>query len=398
MQFKNNKPWSEQELKVLYTQRQMGVPYRVIGQQLNRSYASCETKYNKDTDWSKYKFIDPNAESQKQSKIQTALKDIDLSITNKIDKFKLFADVVGDKMYKAARQLPLASPPPYTPSNKKQRTSEHMGLLLSDLHIGHEHNLEETGGLSEYNIKIFDERMDNLQRAVTDIKELHSNLYKIPTLHLFLLGDIVDGANTAGSWSSVWIDTPIFDQVMYGYQKISNFIHYMLTLFENVEVYCIYGNHGRIAPSGAEKKYNNFDLFCYKFIEIEHKNQPRVKFHVTKSWWMMPKILNHNFLLMHGDDVKAKNPPISSMLDVERKMAGIVKEIPNYTLCGHFHNCAEITSHNGRILMNGSFVGADVYSLENKMPGTVAEQKTFGIHPKIGITWTYNVNLQYKRE
>ena len=145
---------------------------------------------------------------------------------------------------------------------------------------------------------------------------MHSKLYKIPTLHIFSLGDIVDGANTAGAWSPVWINTPIFDQVMIGYRALSDFIYYMLTMFENVELYCLYGNHGRIAPNGAEKKYNNFDLFCYKYIELEFRNQPRMRMHIEKTWWSIKEIQNHNFLLTHGDDVKSKNPPVLGLVDL----------------------------------------------------------------------------------
>jgi hypothetical protein len=393
----DGKKWTEKELEILYTERLKGTPYKVLSDKLNRTVKALESKFNKDTDWSQYSFYNNPSLETRELEIKEAHINRDMSIKKSLDKYRLQADIIADKLYQAARKLPVAEPPSYTPSNKNHRTDEDMALMLSDLHIGHEHNLEETGGLSEYNVDVFCQRLENLKQAVTDIKELHSKLYKIRKLHIFSLGDIVDGANTAGAWSQVWIDTPIFDQVMLGYRKIADFVYYMLTLFEEVEFYGLYGNHGRIAPNGAEKKYNNFDLFCYKYLEIEFKNEPRIKFNIEKSWWMMKEIQNHKFLLVHGDDVKSKNPPVTSFLDFERKMTGIIRQIPNYTLCGHFHNCSEYTTHNGRVLMNGSFVGADVYSLTNQMPGNSPEQKIFGIHPKIGITWTYNINLKHNR-
>lgn len=396
----DGRKWTHEEMKTLYMERMKGTPYRVLSDMLNRTPKSLENKYNRDTDWTQFDFYEAEGkelEEIREEKLQAGLNRSNLSIHKALDKYRLQADIIADKLSKAARNLSPAPPPIYTPSVKTNRTAEDMGLMLSDLHIGHEHTLEETGGLSEYNIDIFHKRMENLKAAITDIKELHSKLYRIPKLHIFSLGDIVDGANTAGAWSQVWIGTPIFDQVMIGYRSISDFIYYMLTLFDEVEFYGLYGNHGRIAPNGAEKKYNNFDLFCYKYIQQEFKNEPRIKFHVDTTWWMMKNIQNHNFLLTHGDDVKAKNPPVTSFLDYERKITGMIRQIPNYTLTGHFHNCSEYTTHNGRVLMNGSFVGADVYSLSNNMPGTSPEQKLFGIHPKIGITWTYNVNLKHDR-
>jgi hypothetical protein len=247
------KKWTEKELEFLYTQRLRGVPYKVIADKLGRSVKSVESKYNKDTVWSVYKFYDKEAENARYEKVKNHYTHANLSVQKSLDKYRIQADIVGDKLLQAARSLPVASPPKYVPTKKHTRTAEDMGIILSDLHIGHEHTLEETGGLSEYNLDIFQRRLENLKKAITDIYELHSQLYKIPTLHIFSLGDIVDGANTAGSWSPVWIDTPIFDQVMIGYRAISDFVYYMLTMFEKVELYALYGNHGRIAPQWRRK-------------------------------------------------------------------------------------------------------------------------------------------------
>lgn len=389
------KKWTEDELKYLYLERLNGTPYRVISERLGRSVKALETKYNKDTDWTKYSFYNQEAEDDRETAIKDAGEKIDTSIKKSLEKYKLTADIIADKLSKIARKLPTCPPPVHSPVNKKLRTDEDMVLVFSDLHIGHEHTLEETGGLSEYNLDIFVNRLNNLKRAIADIYELHSSLYKIPKLHIMSLGDIVDGANTAGSWSPVWINTPIVDQVMLGYRHISDFIYYMLSIFPEVEMYALYGNHGRVAPNGAEKKYNNFDFLCYKYLELEFRDEPRLKINTTKSWWMIKEIQNHKFLMMHGDDVKSKDPPVKGVAEIEKKMAGLTKIIPNYTVAGHFHNASEFTTHNGKAILNGSFVGGDVYSLSNSMPGNIPEQKLFGVHPKVGITWTYNINLNH---
>ncbi|MFW6129642.1 MAG: hypothetical protein ACOC56_00570, partial [Atribacterota bacterium] len=70
-----------------------------------------------------------------------------------------------------------------------------------------------------------------------------------------------------------------------------------------------------------------------------------------------------------------------------------LKTIPDYTLAAHFHSAADLTTNHGRVLVNGSFIGPDVYSLKNLQAGALAEQKIFGIHDKRGITWSYNLGL-----
>lgn len=389
--------WTDEQLTYLYEQRKDNVPYRVIARNLGRSYGACRRKH-RETNWAAMGLLgSPKARIQ-QRRLEAFKEQTAVTVQNSLDRWRMRTDSISDAFERSARNLPESPLIPWTPQSRKEHSAEDMGLMLSDLHIGHEHSLEETGGISQYNTEIFTRRMNNLKVALGDIYELHSQLYRVPTLHVFSLGDVVDGMNEAGAWSPVYISTPITDQVMIGVRALSDAIWYWLTIFENIEFYGIRGNHGRIARSGAEKDYANWDIIIYQFLETEFRSNPRIKFHVPKTWWQMPKIRNHNFLLLHGDDVKAKDPPIKSFLEVERKMAGFVKDHAHYTLAGHFHNASELTSSNGKVLMNGSFVGSDVYSLQNRLPGTRAEQKVFGIHDQRGVTFRYDIDLDFERK
>lgn len=390
--------WSDEDLLYLYNQRILQIPYKVIARHIGRSQADCQDTHRK-TDWASMGLTGCIANKLNNRRIETFRAQTEKTVEHSLDKFRMRTDAIADAFVRSARTLPPADLVKWTPSNRKEgHSSEDMGLLLSDLHIGHEHSLDETGGISQYNVEIFRERMTNLKQAVGDIYELHSQLYKIPKLNIFCLGDIVDGMNEAGAWSPVYITTPITEQVSIGVQELSNAIWYWLTIFEEIEFYGIRGNHGRIAKSGSEKDFANWDIIIYDFLRTEFRDNPRIKFHVPKTWWHMAEIRHHNFLMLHGDDVKSKNPPILSFLEVERKMAGYIKNQAHYTLAGHFHNASEVTSSNGKILMNGSFVGSDVYSLKNCLPGTRAEQKVFGIHNQRGLTFRYDIDLDYERE
>jgi hypothetical protein len=392
--------WTDNELTWLYEQVKDRVPYRVIASQLNRSYQSCRRKF-KETIWSDPRFnVLNNTKSRIRQRQLESFKDKTAkTVQTSLDRWRMRTDAIAGAFEETARELPAAPLVPWIPSKRvNAHSNEDMGLMLSDLHIGHEHSLEETGGISQYNVSIFQHRMNNLKVAIADIYELHSQLYKVPKLHIFSLGDVVDGMNEAGAWSPVYISTPITDQVMIGVRAMSDAIWYWLTIFEEIEFYGIRGNHGRIARSGAEKDYANWDIIIYQFLMTEFRNNPRIKFNVPKTWWHLASIRNHKFLLLHGDDVKAKDPPIKSFLEVERKMAGFVKDHSHYTLAGHFHNASELTSSNGKVLMNGSFVGSDVYSLQNRLPGTRAEQKVFGIHDSRGVTFRYDIDLDYERD
>ena len=249
--------------------------------------------------------------------------------------------------------------------------------------------------MSNYNLKVFSNRLNQLQKSISDIYELHSSLYELHTLNIFCLGDIVDGSNAAGAWSPVYIDTPVYDQLMLGFEHLSQSIEYLLTIFKNIKFYGVRGNHGRIAPSGVEKDYANWDNLIYHMLKIKFSQNDRIQFVVPKTWWIMEKIKDHNFLLVHGDDVKGSGNAIKNLERFSASMSGMLKSKPDYTICGHFHESSEMTTNFGKMIVNGSFVGSDVYALKNLCKYSRPEQKIFGINQSHGVTWRYDLDLGF---
>lgn len=393
------KPWTTEDMIALYEHRLQGTPYEDIGIILGRTNQACRDKH-RNTNWSETGIPDKIQEKIKKRKLQTLEEHSELLYKKKKEMHRQRTDLIADKLSQHIEHLPPAPLTQWSPPSKDRDTSksyEHMGVILSDLHVGHDHSFAETGGLSEYNLDVFKQRMKNMKYAVAEIYELHSHMYKIPELHVFCLGDIVEGMNAAGAWSSTYIQLPIMEQIAEGFKALSDTLWYWLTIFEKVHFYGIRGNHGRVALSGIEKDYCNWDIIIYDTLNIEFRNNPRIDFTIPRSWFHVADIEGHNFLLCHGDDVKSKNTPIQGLMDVKGKMQSTLNCKLDYALCGHFHSAGELTSHSGKVLMNGSFVGSDVYSLKNNMPGNKAEQKLFGINKNRGITYKYDINLDHKR-
>ncbi len=155
------------------------------------------------------------------------------------------------------------------------------------------------------------------------------------------------------------------------------------------------GNHGRGAPRGVEKEYVNWDYLTYKFLEAKFSTNPRVKFVIPKTWWHLAEIRNHKFLLIHGDDIRGSTMPLKGLASYTDRMIGVIKKIPDYTIAAHFHSAAELSTNYGRLILNGSFLGADVYSLKDIQKASKPEQKIFGIHDRRGLTWMYNIDLSH---
>jgi hypothetical protein len=60
---------------------------------------------------------------------------------------------------------------------------------------------------------------------------------------------------------------------------------------------------------------------------------------------------------------------------------------------GHYHSHVEIETPTGAIIVNGSFVGSDIYSLQRMRTGSRPTQTIMGVHPVHGLTWKYNIDL-----
>ena len=390
-----NRPWNLEDEQELYILRRDGHPFSSIGAVLRRTADACRGKYNR-TIWEKKPFYGKldALKSKMGDQAKDALREKMIASGEiKANRYALQSEVFADAIVSAIRVLPTAKPKQYKPSDKTDKhKSEDVGLMLSDMHIGHSHALKETGGISGYSCDIFLQRAEILKNRVADIVELHSQLYELPNLHIFCLGDIVAGMNNVGQWSHTFIETDIMNQWSLGVKSICDMIYYWLGIFEDIYFYGIAGNHARIAQKGIEKDTANWDALTYKFIEQTFDKNPRVHFNVPDTWWVQVEVKSHKFLLVHGDDIKGR----SSIRGLERfmeKWATIINSVPNYTLAGHFHSSAELTTPQGRVFVNGAFLGPDVYSLKTIHASARPEQKMFGIHNKRGVTWVYNIDL-----
>jgi len=392
-----SRDWTTDEEQILCCMREEGIEYKYIGLELKRTIHSCRNKY-RDTIWETKPWYDTYRAALKSSVKKSHLETIARANDRRVDLSKVRMDIVSDRLATAISSIPRV-PKPHVNKKKRKHSPEDIGIVLSDAHIGHVHTLEETGGLAQYNLDIFEKRINNLKLSIGDIYELHSQLYEIPNLHIFCLGDMVAGMNNTGAWSSVYISSDVHEQVIVGSEAVADLIYDALHIFKDVYFYGVYGNHGRGSLKGLEKEYINWDYICYEYIEHRFKDNPRVHFVIPKTWWILREIRNHKFLILHGDDIKSggMNAPLGNLIKTQNMLMTMIREIPDYTIIGHFHSAGEWSTNNGKIIVNGSFIGPDIFALKNLQRSSRAEQKIFGIHDKRGITWRYDIDLDVER-
>jgi len=281
-------------------------------------------------------------------------------------------------------------------NTKKTRTPEHMVLLLSDLHVGQEFSKQDTGDLNEYNVALFKKRAEQLRRGVVSIYEHHSEIYEMPELHVFCLGDLVQGSNLGGEWGPAYNSTmDIHAQAVTVSDALCDMVSVWSNYFKKVNIHGVVGNHGRAGVAkNSDKISANWDNVVYSLTKAQMKSHPNVSVTYTDSWWSHRDINGTNFLLVHGDHISGT---INSLQNEEQRLQSLVSAQMskrfNYLCLGHFHNAMELETSMGGILVNGSFVGGDIYSMHKLRHISRPSQSVFGVHPVRGLTWKYKIDL-----
>lgn len=285
----------------------------------------------------------------------------------------------------------------YKPNRKKTRTPEHMVLILSDMHVGQEFSSRDTGGLNAYNLDILRQRVEKLRKGVTSIFEHHSELYELPELHVFGLGDFVQGGNQNGAWGGAYNATiDVHEQAVLAGEYISQLLVDLSQFFKKINFTGVVGNHGRAgATKNSDKVSANWDNIVYALIKARLANHKNVNIDYSHSWWAQKNVNGTEFVLLHGDHVSCS---INSLQKEEQRMqsllSGTTNKRFNYLVCGHFHTHHEVETSMGGVIVNGSFVGGDVHSMHQLRNTSRPTQTILGIHEKRGITWKYCIDLR----
>lgn len=282
-------------------------------------------------------------------------------------------------------------PKPILRRKKIDRLEEQDVLMISDCHIGNNFSLEETNGVSEYNPEIFKNRLLKLQNKVFETHKIHGAYQKYNILNILLLGDIVHGDPDIGSWKESTVPLNVMSQCLEGIDCISDFIYNLSSIYDNINIYGVRGNHGRTVLNNNLNDDNNWDSFCYKILKKRNENIKNVNFNLTKSWFIKTNILDKTIFVTHGDEISD-----TSMNKLEcycKEICSLHGHEIDIFCIGHFHIGSYFQTNNSEILINGSFVGGNEFSIRKLRKNNFPSQKMFGVKKEENISWQYNFKL-----
>lgn len=279
----------------------------------------------------------------------------------------------------------------------QRSSSEEVAVpLLSDWHFWETTDLQETGGLGEYNMDIAAGYMQYLvDKTIYIFQQVHSGItYR--RCYVLLLGDFVSTnihevlQHSAGT---------AVDSLLEGQVVLGRYLMDLAQVYEEVHVRGVVGNHGRLQEKKTyTKRYANWDYVLYNQLAMMLTNQSNIYFSFPKSFFDIVEIEGHKVLLLHGDDIKSWNQipwyGIDRAIRRFRELLNAHGKDFEYVVLGHFHNTGALEMCRGEKLINGSALGISNFSLGRLFTGNFPHQTIVSCHKEHGFTWRQPVQLR----
>lgn len=313
-------------------------------------------------------------------------------LDNYIDRGKVISDIISSSL----KELPSAPFICKADLHRSKFDPEDVGLLFSDAQVGTGFKSRDVSGLGPYNFKVFCDRLNRMTESVLSIRERHSKAYNLQCLHIFMLGDIVEGEDIF-TGQGFYLDLTAFEQIIKGCRAITESIWKLAHVFPRIRVYCVPGNHGRPQQKKGKNAYlSNWDTILYEFLKRDLSKSKAIEVFNSNSAVLAAKIQNHIFVASHGDEVKSyMSVPFYGLERLVYKRISLFNNL-DYYLCAHHHRMANFDVNFSEALMNGSFPGWSDLSVNKMSSASLPSQTLFGIHPRKGITFRYKLRLEEK--
>lgn len=378
--------WTEDKVKLVKSYVDEGLTIFDIAKKMGLTYKQIEHTINR------YKLREQIANKAKEGIIPN-LEDIKIRVTRKnIDELAL---QLGERMYENYKKIKLVEPKAKKCIGKREEVSI---LDISDVHLGMKNEVydSDTGKkIVTYNEEIFKQELQTLQDSITEIHEILSHSYNLRKLVIFILGDILTNDR-------------IFEEQIFEIEKVvglqlwdavayfPKFFNNLLNIYQEIEIVCVVGNHGRSLPNiYDEPTENNYEYHLYKIWQKQFEDSKRIKVIVPTTRRYTHKILKWTHLIEHGDAISGFSE------------TAIVKQIKELHLntggfdvfhMGHLHSIKEIEI-SARVIakLNGAWIEKDNYAWKRFKTYSVPKQHFFGCNENRPETWAYKLDLRKQK-
>ena len=255
-------------------------------------------------------------------------------------------------------------------SKKRKRGLKPQTMVapLTDTHVGDRVTSDQTTGINEYNLDIFNQRLYGWTEQIILLSSYRRNIADVEELVIPMLGDMVSG-DIHEELARTNIGN-CMEQMMNGAFLISQAIMKVSQYFRKVRVAGVVGNHGRMTRKIPSKdKYMDWDYMLYQWIAAFCKDQKNIKFHIPKNFSTIINVANRNVLIMHGDSISGGGTS-ASFTRMIGQMRGVQQQNKDWhgqqsfddVMIGHFHRIDEYDIGTGAMYICGTMKGSDEFT------------------------------------
>jgi predicted phosphodiesterase len=160
-----------------------------------------------------------------------------------------------------------------------------------------------------------------------------------------------------------------------------------LSQYVQLDIKSAQGNHTRIARKREDAlKKNDFARIANHIIGLRLGNFPYVNFNPSTNDYIVDKVFTWNVLGLHGHQ-------IGNIDNVIPQYSAMLKVLFDLVVMGHWHSPEERESNCAEVIVNGSLVGTNSYSMDRIRQSSIPSQKFFIVDKDEGKTLSYNIRL-----
>lgn len=302
------------------------------------------------------------------------------------------ARYLGEKLVKNMSRVKLEEPKVKKCKGKREEISI---LDISDVHMGMRNSIydEDSGKrVVTYDNAIFRRELENLQYSIFQIHSLQENEYKLRKLVIFVLGDIITNDRIFPE-QTFEIEECVGLQIWDAIPTWIHFFNNLLKIYEELEIVCVVGNHGRSNPTHYnEPVENNFEYHIYRSWQKHFEDSKRVKVIVPDTGRYIHQVGRWRHLVEHGHELRGYTENA-----IQKQTKELYLNVGGFDVMhfGHIHQLAEKRlADKVLVKQNGCWIYKDEYAFKKFKTYSIPEQHFFGCDDKRKETWKYALDLR----
>lgn len=291
------------------------------------------------------------------AELQAVARRLSMQLTRE----KVRTEALVDAVYQAARDAATLTGKPLPPKPAKDKRSKR-----EEVAVVHTTDWQAGKQTESFDMDVLRNRILQLAGKVVKIAAIQRADHPVRKCVILLGGDMVEGTNIfpGQAWE---INATLYEQLFGAARIVKELVLFLAAEFEQVEVWDIHGNHGRIGRRGENPRGDNIDRMLYRIVAEQIADDDRVVWHHADTWHQHVTIGNYTALLVHGDQIRSFGgnlPAYGILRKVNAWAAGVLDSFSD-VFVGHFHTPQILNGADGRkVYMSGSPESGNEYARE----------------------------------